>query len=69
MQNDFDYKILVNGEEQYCIWPEMKPPPLGWSEVGPAGSKEEVLDWIKVNWKDMCPASRRMGAAAVPTRF
>jgi MbtH protein len=59
MQNDFDYKILVNDEGQYSIWPEMKASPLGWKETGPAGSKEEVLEWVKANWTDMRPASLR----------
>ncbi len=59
MQNDFDYKILLNEEGQYSIWPEMKKPPLGWKVVGPAGAKEDVLEWIKANWTDMRPLSVR----------
>jgi MbtH protein len=59
MQNDFDYKVLVNAEGQYSIWPEMKAAPLGWTETGPTGSKEEVLEWVKTTWTDMRPASLR----------
>jgi len=59
MQNDFDYKILVNEEGQYSIWPETKQPPIGWKETGPTGSKQEVLEWIKDNWTDMRPVSLR----------
>ncbi len=59
MQADIDYKILINHEEQYCIWPETKAAPLGWKEVGPKGSKQDVLEWIKVNWTDMRPLSQR----------
>jgi len=36
-----------------------KPAPLGWSETGPSGSKEEVLEWVKANWTDMRPISMR----------
>jgi MbtH protein len=25
------YKIVVNHEEQYSIWPDHKLPPLGWT--------------------------------------
>jgi MbtH protein len=59
MQSDFDYKILVNDEGQYSIWPEMKAAPLGWKEIGPKGSKEDVLEWVKMAWTDMRPASLR----------
>jgi MbtH protein len=63
MQNDIDYKILVNDEGQYSIWPEMKPAPAGWTEVGPVGPKPAVLDWIEENWTDMRPVSLRESAA------
>jgi MbtH protein len=59
MENDFDYKILLNAEGQYSIWPETKAAPLGWKETGPVGSKEEVLEWVKANWLDMRPVSLR----------
>jgi len=59
MQTDIDYKVLINQEGQYSIWPEMKPAPIGWKETGPTGSKQEVLDWVKTNWTDMRPASLR----------
>jgi MbtH protein len=64
MENDFDYKILVNDEGQYSIWPEMKSAPIGWKETGPVGSKEEVLGWVKTNWLDMRPASLRSTPAS-----
>ena len=59
MQPDLDYKILVNHEGQYAIWPETKPTPGGWEETGPTGSKQEVLEWVKTNWTDLRPISLR----------
>jgi MbtH protein len=59
MQTDIDYKVLVNEEGQYSVWPEVKPSPVGWKETGPTGSKQEVLDWIKTTWTDMRPVSLR----------
>jgi MbtH protein len=59
MENDFDYKILLNEEGQYSLWPETKAAPPGWKESGPVGPKEEVLEWVKANWLDMRPASLR----------
>lgn len=61
------YKVVVNHEEQYSIWPADRPNPLGWNDGGPTGSKQECLDYIKTAWTDMRPLSLRklMSADAV----
>jgi len=53
------YKVVVNHEEQYSIWPEYKENPLGWKDVGKAGPKAECLAYIKEVWTDMRPLSLR----------
>ncbi len=53
------YKVVVNHEEQYSIWPADREPPLGWREVGVEGSKEECLAHIEEVWTDMRPLSLR----------
>jgi uncharacterized protein YbdZ (MbtH family) len=53
------YKVVVNHEEQYSIWPEYKENPLGWKDVGKAGAKAECLAYIKEVWTDMRPLSLR----------
>jgi uncharacterized protein YbdZ (MbtH family) len=53
------YKVVVNHEEQYSIWPEYKENPLGWNDVGKAGPKAECLAYIKEVWTDMRPLSLR----------
>jgi uncharacterized protein YbdZ (MbtH family) len=53
------YKVVVNHEEQYSIWPEYKDIPLGWSDVGKSGLKPECLAYIKEVWTDMRPLSLR----------
>jgi uncharacterized protein YbdZ (MbtH family) len=60
------YKVVVNHEEQYSIWPADRDSPLGWSEVGRSGSKDECLSYIKEVWTDMRPLSlrKRMEEAA-----
>lgn len=35
------YKVVVNDEEQYSIWPEYRENPAGWSDVGKVGPKAE----------------------------
>jgi len=53
------YRVVVNHEEQYSIWPEYKEIPLGWNDVGKAGLKPECLAYIKEVWTDMRPLSLR----------
>ena len=53
------YKVVVNHEEQYSIWPEYKENPLGWNDVGKVGPKADCLAYIKEVWTDMRPLSLR----------
>jgi len=53
------YKVVVNHEEQYSIWPEYKETPLGWKDVGKVGLKADCLAFIKEVWADMRPLSLR----------
>jgi uncharacterized protein YbdZ (MbtH family) len=53
------YKVVVNHEEQYSIWPADRENPLGWKEAGKQGKKAECLEYIKTIWTDMRPLSLR----------
>jgi MbtH protein len=53
------YKVVVNDEEQYSIWPASRENPLGWNDVGKSGTKDECLTYIKEVWTDMRPLSLR----------
>ncbi len=53
------YKVVVNHEEQYSIWPVDRENPLGWRDVGKSGLKKECLEYIKEIWTDMHPLSLR----------
>ena len=57
------FKVLMNDEEQYSIWPEQKETPAGWHEVGFKGSKAEVSEYIDKHWTDMRPLSLRKAMA------
>ena len=57
------YKVVINHEEQYSIWPADREPPLGWQEVGQQGLKAECLAYIKDVWTDMRPLSLRQKMA------
>ena len=53
------YKVVVNNEGQYSIWPNDRETPLGWRDVGKVGSKAECLAYIEEVWTDMRPQSLR----------
>ena len=53
------YKVVVNHEEQYSIWPAERENPLGWKDVGVTGPKDICLAHIKEVWTDMRPLSLR----------
>lgn len=53
------YKVVLNEEAQYSIWPADMSLPVGWSEEGNSGSKEQCLAHIDKVWVDMRPLSLR----------
>jgi MbtH protein len=53
------YRVVINFEEQYSIWPVDREIPLGWNDAGKFGLKQECLDWIREVWTDMRPLSLR----------
>lgn len=53
------YRVVINHEEQYSIWPADRELPLGWNDAGKSGTKQECLDYIKEVWTDMRPLSLR----------
>lgn len=53
------YRVVVNHEEQYSIWPDFKDVPAGWRDVGRSGTKDECLKYIEEVWTDMRPLSLR----------
>jgi MbtH protein len=62
--NEDKYKVVVNHEEQYSIWPAYRENALGWRDAGKSGSKEECLAYINEVWTDMRPLSLRQKMAA-----
>ena len=53
------YKVVMNAEEQYSIWPADRENALGWNDAGKTGTKQECLDYIQEVWTDMRPLSLR----------
>jgi len=58
-QDDITYKVVVNDEEQYSIWPSGREIPLGWRATEFEGKKDACLAYIEEVWTDMRPLSLR----------
>ena len=58
-QEEKIYKVVINAEEQYSIWPADRQNAPGWSYAGKSGPKDECLAYIKDIWTDMRPKSLR----------
>ncbi len=53
------YKVVVNHEEQYSIWPADREIPAGWRDAGKEGLQADCLAYIEEVWTDMRPLSLR----------
>ncbi len=53
------FRVVINEEQQYAIWPAYKAVPAGWQDVGVRGDKPTCLAHISTVWTDMRPRSLR----------
>lgn len=58
------YKVVLNGEGEYSIWPAHKIIPAGWIYGGKTGRKLDCLEFIERVWTDMRPLSLRKAEEA-----
>jgi len=59
MEEQQTFRVVMNDEEQYSLWPMQRSCPAGWHDVGKHGTREECLDYIREAWTDMRPRSVR----------
>jgi uncharacterized protein YbdZ (MbtH family) len=59
-EQEIVYRVVVNYEEQYSIWPGDRALPPGWRDAGKSGSKADCLAYIERVWTDMRPLSLRL---------
>ncbi|QCX80586.1 MbtH-like protein [Streptomyces sp. YIM 121038] len=69
MSNPFDddegsFFVLVNHEGQHSLWPTFAEVPAGWSRVHGEAPRQECLDYVEENWKDLRPKSLIQEAGA-----
>jgi MbtH protein len=53
------YRVVMNHEEQYSIWPADREDAPGWKGAGKTGTKSECLAYINEVWIDIRPLSVR----------
>lgn len=51
------YKVVINHEEQYSIWPIAKETPKGWENTTIKGDLKKCQKYIEEVWTDMRPLS------------
>jgi len=62
MDTDTDntvYRVVINDEDQYSIWPTYRELPAGWHPLETTGTKQACLDFVREHWNDMRPRSLR----------
>lgn len=62
------YRVVLNHEAQYSIWPADRENPSGWYNTDKSGPKSDCLAYISEVWTDMRPASLRQQMEAYRTR-
>lgn len=60
------FKVVVNHEEQYSIWPADRANAPGWRDAGKTGSRDECLAFIREVWVDLRPLSLRARMSRQP---
>ena len=59
LPEDTQYRVVINHEEQYSIWPKKIAVPEGWRATEFSGTLYPCVKYIKKVWTDMRPLSLR----------
>ncbi|MFE2477644.1 MbtH family NRPS accessory protein [Streptomyces sp. NPDC059389] len=57
------YDVVINDEEQYSVWPQLREIPAGWRATGFSGTKDACAAHVDEVWTDMRPLSLRQAMA------
>jgi MbtH protein len=59
MNENQQYRVVVNHEDQYSIVLAAQAIPPGWRDAGKSGHRSECLAYVGHVWTDMRPLSQR----------
>ncbi|MFJ7367419.1 MbtH family protein [Peribacillus frigoritolerans] len=73
MTNPFEnengiYHVLINEEGQHSLWPAFLVIPEGWSVIYREESRQDCLEYINKNWRDLLPNSLKLVASSDGTK-
>lgn len=55
----FAFFVLINDEEQYSLWPDIRPVPAGWQVVMGPESRIACELYVETHWLDIRSLSAR----------
>ena len=59
MSDEQRFSVVVNGAEQYSVWPDGRTIPGGWRATGVRGTRGECLSHIDEVWTALRPSGLR----------
>jgi MbtH protein len=54
---DATFRVLINEEGQYSLWPTFATVPDGWSVALADADRQTCLTYVEEHWTDMRPKS------------
>ncbi len=51
------YVVLRNKDGQYSLWPSFLDIPDGWNVIFGEDNRDNCMNYIEANWKDLLPSS------------
>lgn len=57
------FRVVVNDDDQYALWPLYRDGAPGWRDTGVSGSREQCLAYVTQVWRDLRPKRLRRPAA------
>lgn len=68
-KNTSAYKVVINHEEQYSIWPADKKDVDNWKSINIVGPYKKCADYVQQTWADKRPLSIRKMNLPEDTRY
>jgi MbtH protein len=53
------YRVIVDAQDRYSLWPLHKDGVAGWRDTSITGTREHCLAEVRQAWTDMRPKSLR----------